>query len=106
MSICGVLQWCINPVMYDIYNDFYRTDEINSTGLRHLPYPGTFPWQVNSIVKYIGTFTFQLTGGIGCAIGHAVYETLNITLLASACLQLDYLSDSLTDDKDNDLIFQ
>nr|QNL15055.1 olfactory receptor 111 [Aulacocentrum confusum] len=97
ICICGVIQWCLNPIFYDFYINIDNSRTINSTIYRHLPYPGTFPWNVDNFSKYLGTFTFQLIGGIGCAIGHSTFDILYTTLLACANLHLQILGDTLVD---------
>ncbi|XP_015121344.1 odorant receptor 13a-like [Diachasma alloeum] len=97
VAIGGVMQWCTNPVMYDFYEQYYGGKIIQSSAMRRLPYPGLFPWEINSISRYIMSFAFQLWGGIGSTVGVAVFDILNLTFMMYICVQLDYLKDTLLD---------
>nr|WHS04437.1 odorant receptor 34 [Psyttalia incisi] len=97
VAIGGVMQWCTNPVIYDFYEQYYGGTVIPSHGMRRLPYPGLFLWEINSISRYIMTFAFQLWGGIGSSIGVAVFDVLNVTFMMYICVQLDYLKGALMD---------
>ncbi|KAK0093425.1 hypothetical protein PV326_013546 [Microctonus aethiopoides] len=95
------MHWCLNPIFYDFYNDLYGVKEINSSFSRHLPFPGVYPWNIDNIPKYIGTFLFQAIGGIGSGIGHWVYDVMTICFLVCICCHFEYLNKALTDQGDN-----
>ncbi|XP_015121343.1 odorant receptor 13a [Diachasma alloeum] len=96
VCVFGVVQWCANPIIYDLYDDLYGERSINSTFSRHLPYPGCFPWEMNNLFMYIIYFTFQFVGGIGAGIGIGAYDILSITFIMYTCIHLDYLSETLS----------
>ncbi|XP_044583474.1 uncharacterized protein LOC123264296 isoform X3 [Cotesia glomerata] len=51
LLVYGVNQWCLDPIMKDLYHDLYGQKIINSSFNRHLPYPGLFPWHVDNFSK-------------------------------------------------------
>lgn len=106
ICIGGLLQWCSNPLIYNFFNKIYGDKEVNSSIAFQLPYPGIFPWEINNNWKYIGSFLFQVISGFGTTIGHAIFEIHSITLLACGCMQLEYLHECLTNEKNNGLILK
>ncbi|XP_063974760.1 uncharacterized protein LOC135161262 isoform X2 [Diachasmimorpha longicaudata] len=100
VCVFGVVQWCMNPIIYDLYNDLYGERSMNSTFDRHLPYPGCFPWKMKSLSIYIIYFTFQFVGGIGAGIGIGAYNILSITFIIYSCIHLEYLSETLSISED------
>uniref|UniRef100_A0A0C9RJN2 Odorant receptor n=1 Tax=Fopius arisanus TaxID=64838 RepID=A0A0C9RJN2_9HYME len=95
VAIGGVCQWCTNPIVYDFYEQYYSGKIIESSAMRRLPYPGLFPWEINSISRYVMCFAFQLWGGIASTVGVAVFDILNLTFMMYACAQLNHLKDTL-----------
>lgn len=106
LNFIGIIEWCMNPVIYDIYTDIYGDEKINNSFSRHLPYAGIFPWKIDTMPKYMGTFMFQLLGTLASGIGHAYFEIVFVTLLTGACVHLNYLSDCLSDNVNNSLILK
>nr|QNL14946.1 olfactory receptor 2 [Aulacocentrum confusum] len=102
---CGVIQWCLNPIIYDSYYQFHVGKKINASR-RHLPYPGVFPWKITNIWKYIGTFAFQVFSAFPTSISHGIFDILNLSFVASGCIQLEYLHECLTNNESNMLILR
>nr|QNL15019.1 olfactory receptor 75 [Aulacocentrum confusum] len=95
---CGIIQWCSTAIIYDFHNRFTAGKAVNASS-RHLPYFGLFPWNINTKTKYIATFAFQLLSGYQTSMGHAIFEILYLTILATGCLHLEYLNECMTNEK-------
>ncbi|XP_074102673.1 uncharacterized protein LOC141529855 [Cotesia typhae] len=105
ICLSGVVQWCLNPVVYDYYNiHIVKVTDENYT--RNLPYPGTYPWIIDSNYKYILTFVFQLTSALTTSIEMATSDILNVIFLVNISLNLQLLNESLVKEKDNLIILR
>ncbi|KAK0160782.1 hypothetical protein PV328_008151 [Microctonus aethiopoides] len=105
LLVYGTIRWCLNPIFYDLYNDFHGVkEEINSSFFRHLPYPGIIPWEIDNIYKYISTFALQAIASLGSGLGHAIYEIMHFTIILWTCSHLEYLSEALTNQRDNEIL--
>lgn len=100
-TIYGVTQWCLNPILYDLYDDIHTEKMLNSSFNRHLPYPGLFPWNVDTLSKYIMTFSLQYISAIAAAIEIAGYDILNIILLINIYVNLQQLNKTLFEQANN-----
>ncbi|XP_044583472.1 uncharacterized protein LOC123264296 isoform X2 [Cotesia glomerata] len=101
LLVYGVNQWCLDPIMKDLYHDLYGQKIINSSFNRHLPYPGLFPWHVDNFSKYVMTFGFQYVSAIAAALEIAGYDILNVILLVNVYYNLEHLNESLFKNTDN-----
>lgn len=108
LLICvgGMTQWCLNPVIYDLLNDFYGGVKINSTSSRSLPFPGAFPWTIDNTSKYILTFTFQLFSSLSTAFELAIFDILNVIFLANVCLNFQHLNENLVKNHNDIMIIR
>ncbi|XP_057326619.1 odorant receptor 2a-like isoform X2 [Microplitis mediator] len=99
ICLSGVIQWCMNPVVYDYYN-IYILGIVNRNYTRNLPYPGVYPWIIDSNYKYIMTFAFQLTSAISTSIEMATSDILNVIFLYNISFNIQLLNDTLIKEKD------
>ncbi|KAH0567448.1 hypothetical protein KQX54_010057 [Cotesia glomerata] len=97
LLICvgGMIQWCFNPIIQDFLLEFFCEKKINSSSSRTLPFPGAFPWIIDSTLRYILTFTFQFFSSLSTAFELAVFDVLNVILLANVCFNFQHLNEIL-----------
>ncbi|XP_057321809.1 uncharacterized protein LOC130665439 [Microplitis mediator] len=94
----GVIQWCINPVIYDCYNIYILKIE-NTNYTRNLPYPGIYPWTIDSNYKYMMTFAFQLTSALTTSIEMATSDVLSVIFFSNISFNIKLLNDALIKEK-------
>ncbi|XP_074102672.1 odorant receptor 13a-like [Cotesia typhae] len=95
ICIGGMIQWCFNPIIQDFFLEIFEEKKINSTSSRTLPFPGEFPWIIDSTLKYILTFTFQFFSSLSTAFELAIFDVLNVILLANVCFNFQHLNEIL-----------
>lgn len=100
LCICGAIEWCLNPLIYDCYNIYIlKIPTTNYT--RSLPFEAFIPWKVDSNKKYIFTFAFQFISGIAASTGMVISDVLNVIFLANISLNLEFLNITLVKENKN-----
>ncbi|XP_044583442.1 odorant receptor 7a-like isoform X2 [Cotesia glomerata] len=100
LCICGAIEWCLNPLIYDCYNIYIlKIPTTNYT--RSLPFEAYIPWTIDSNKKYIMTFAFQFISGIAASIGMVISDVLNVIFLANISFNLEFLNITLVKENKN-----
>lgn len=103
----GITHWCFNAIIYDkLHNINIDQNNENSSYIRTMPTPAWVPLSTDTWFKYIICFLLEYVGAAGSCIGIAAYDILCATFMIYIIVQLDYLTESLVDEDDLQLILR
>lgn len=106
MAESALVQWCVNSYIRDKIDTKKNKMSENSSVPRALPGEVWYPFEIYSDKTYLSVFFFQFFCAFFTIITLVTCDALSQCFIIYLCAQIDYLNETLTDEKSIQSILQ